>query len=91
MSTTIATLDGKGTFYGMAVIAVITNKGDFNAKQPVRLRPTKYTKVDELVKKKGIPITSYDFPSQRGLDTIIFKSHDNIMSFFKDRTSSDMD
>ena len=74
----------------MGIITVITNKGDFNAKQPRRLRPpTSYTKVDELVKRKGVPITSYDYPSQRGLDTIKFNPYDNIMSFFKYRISSD--
>ena len=31
------------------------------------------------------------FPSQRGLDTILFKPYDDIMSFFKDPISSDMD
>ena len=40
----IATLDGKGTFNGQT------------AKQPMRLRPKSYTKVNELVRKKGIHI-----------------------------------
>ena len=75
----------------MGIITVITNKGDFNAKQLRRLRPTSYTNVDELVERKGVPITSYDYPSQRGLNTIKFKPYDNIMSFFKDRISSEKD
>ena len=87
----IATLDGKGTFHGMGVIAAITNKGHFIARQPMRLRPKSYTKVNELVRRKGIPITSYDFPSQRGLDNIIFKAYDSIMSLFTNHISSDMD
>ena len=60
----IATLDGKGTFHGMGVIAAMTDKGHFIAKQPMRLHPKSYTKVNELVRRKGIPITSYDFPSK---------------------------
>ena len=87
----IATLDGKGTFHGMGVIAAITNKGHFIAKQPMRLRPKSYTKVNELVRRRGIPITSYDFPSERGLDNIIFKAYDSIMSLFTNHISSDMD
>ena len=45
----IATLDGKGTFHGMGMIAAITNKGHFIAKQPMRLCPKSYTKVNKLV------------------------------------------
>ena len=87
----IATLDGKGTFHGMGVIAAITNKGNFIVKQPMRLRPKSYTKVNELVQKKGIHITPYDFRSHCGLDNIIFKPYENIMSFFTNRISFDMD
>ena len=63
----IATLDGKKTFHGMEAIAAITNKGNFIAKQSMYLRRMSYTKVNELVQKKGIPITSNDIPSHRGL------------------------
>ena len=45
----IATLEGKGTFHGKGVIAAITNKDDFIAKQPMRLCPKSYTKVNKLV------------------------------------------
>ena len=34
------------------------------------------------MKKKGIPITSYDFPLQKGLHTIFFESYKNVMSQF---------
>ena len=86
----IASLDGKGIFHGIVVIATTTNKGNFIAKQPIYLRSMSYTKVTKLVRKKGIYITSYDLPSHCGLD-IIFKPYENIMSFFTNCISSDMD
>ena len=72
-------------------IAAKSTKGHFINKQPMHLRLKSYTKVNELVRKKGMPITFYDFPSYRGLDNIIFKRFENIMSFFTNRVSSDMD
>ena len=66
----IATLDRRGTFHGMGVVAAITNKGNFITKQSVRLHPKTYTEVNELVWKKAI--MSYHFPSHCGLDNIIF-------------------
>ena len=72
-------------------IAAITNKDNFIAKQPMRLHAKSYTKVNELIRKKGIHITSYDSPSRCGLGNIIFKPYENIMSFFTNRISSDMD
>ena len=81
----IATLDGMG------IIAVVTNNGTFASKPPVRVRPKKYTKVAELVKKKGIPITSYDFPMQRGLDSIMFKPYENLQALFKTPAANEFD
>ena len=78
----IATLDGHGTFHGMGVIAVTTNKQAHDVEQPLRTRPKMYVKVDELVRKKGIPITSYDFPEERGLDSIVFGSHKDMIASF---------
>ena len=37
-----------------------------------RIYVVKVKLVNELVQKNGIRITSYDFPSHRGLDTLIF-------------------
>ena len=53
-------------------IAAITNKDNFIAKQLMRLHAKSYTKVNELIRKKGIHITSYDSPSRCGLGNIIF-------------------
>ena len=72
-------------------IAAITNKDNFIAKQPMRLHAKSYTKVNELIRKKGIHIKSYDSPSRCGLGNIIFKPYENIMSFFTNLISSDMD
>ena len=68
----VGTLDGHGTFHGMGLIAIVTNIGTFALEQPVRLRPKNYTKVDALVKKKGIPITPYDLfdPNRTSLQAL---------------------
>ena len=65
----------------MGVIAVTTNKQTHDVEQPLRTRPKKYVKVDELVRKKGIPITSFDFPEERGLHSIVFGYKHMIASF----------
>lgn len=78
----VRTLDGHGTFHGMGVIAIVTNTGTFSPEPPVRLRPKTYTKADQLVKKKGIPIMSYDFPNQPGLDSVIFKPYKDFKASF---------
>ena len=48
-------------------------------------------KVGELVKKKGTPITFFDFPFQKGLHTIFFESHKNVMSQFNTPVSITLD
>ena len=73
------TLDGKGTFHGMGVLAIITNKTQ-SKKKILPIRPKKLVKVDQLVKEKGIPILSYDLPNQRGLDSVIFKPYEELLS-----------
>ena len=73
------TLDGKGTFHGMGVLAIITNKVQ-SKKKVSPIRPKKLVKVDQLVKEKGIPILSYDFPHQRGLDSVILKPYEKLIS-----------
>ena len=47
--------------------------------------------VNKLVRKKGIHTMSYDFPSHCGLDSIIFKPYENIMSFFTNHIFSGID
>ena len=58
----------------------ITNNGSLRVNPPLRARPKKHTKVSELVKKKGIPISSYDFPDRRGLEETKFKTYRDITS-----------
>ena len=76
---TVCTLDGRGTFHGMGVMAATTNKGNHQVKEVPRKRLKQYVKADDLVKAKGIPITTYDFPEKRGLDSIIFKSYEDLI------------
>ena len=47
----------------MGVVAAITNKGHFIVKQLMHLLPKSYTNVNELVRKKGLHITSFSIPS----------------------------
>ena len=68
---------------GWVFIAIVTNIGMFTPEPLVCLRPKNYTKVDGLVKKKGIPITPYDFPHQRGLDYVIFKPYKDFKASFE--------
>ena len=69
----VAALDGKGTFHGMGIIAAITNKGQINTQYVIRERPKTMVKVADLIKGKGVPITSYDYLNS-GLETISFQS-----------------
>ena len=63
----------------MGLLAAITNKVHFIVKQLMHLLPKTYANVNELVRKKGLHITSFSV------------SYENIMSFFTIHISSDMD
>jgi len=66
----IATLDGRGSFHGMGIIAVTTNKEHHKIRQANLKRPKSVVKVDDLIKKKGIPILAYDFPSKKNTEVL---------------------
>ena len=70
----VATLDGQGSLHGMGIIAISTPKDGtpLIAKSRVISRQQR-TKVDELVKDKGVPIVQYIGPLERGLSSVIFK------------------
>ncbi len=70
----VATLDGKGTFHGMGIIAVSTPKDGtpLIAKSHVVSRQ-KRIKVNELVKDRGVPIFQYVGPLEKGLASVIYK------------------
>ena len=89
---TVCTLDdGHSMFHGMGVMAATTNKGNHQVKEVPRKRLKQYVKADDLVKAKGIPITTYDFPKKRGLDSIIFKSYEDLIFPFLSTWSSSVD
>ena len=69
----IVTLDGQGTFHGMGVIAISTpnTKTSLTTKLLV-VRRQQCVKVNQLVKDKGVQITSY-FNSSKSLALISFK------------------
>ena len=51
----LATLDGKGTFHGMGIVAAVTPSGSFSQlTQLTRLKKEK--PVAEIVKDSGVPI-----------------------------------
>ena len=74
------------------VIALMMNKNTFNNhKIDTIIRPKKYIKCSELVKNKGIPITAYDYPLKRGLDSLILKPFEELIKSLKVPTYSNID
>ena len=85
----ITTLDGRGAFHEMAVIAVITKKEQ--RREVVRRRQKDWIKVDDLVKNKGIPISTYDFSSVCGLKNTIFESYEKLERIYNENVSVSAD
>lgn len=70
----ISTLDGKGTFHGMGIIASTVNSRGHIIEEIKIKRPQKLLKVDQLsLKATDVPIIDYDFPQQRKFNSILFK------------------
>ena len=63
----VATLDRQGTFHGMGIIAISTAKDHAPLKVQARIISQQYTKVDVLVKDKGVPIVKYADAPKKGL------------------------
>ena len=77
----INTLDGHGAFHGMGLIAIMMNKHTSNDhKIDTIIRPKNYIKCSELVKNKGILITTHDHPLKRGLDSLLLKPFEELLS-----------
>ena len=72
----VAILDGQGTFHGMGIIAISTAKDHAPLKVQLWtwiISRQQYTKVNVLVKDKGVPIVKYvDFP-KKGLASVMYK------------------
>ena len=69
----IVTLDGQGTFHGTGIIAISTPNTETSPATKLQVvRRQHYVKVNQLVKDKGVPITSY-FNSLKSLALISFK------------------
>ena len=45
------------------IIAATTNKGQIYTQHIIREQPKTMVKVVDLIKTKGVPITSYDYPN----------------------------
>ena len=56
----------------MRIMAAIANKGQINTQCVIRERPKSRVKVADLIKRKDVPITSYDYPNSC-LETISFQ------------------
>ena len=70
----VATLDGRGTFHGMGIIAVSTAKNHTPLKVQSRIiSRQQYTKVSMLVEGKGVPILKYTAFPEKGLASVIYK------------------
>ena len=70
----VATLDGQGTFQGMGIIAVSTPKDGTPLTTNSRvITRQQRSKVNELVKDKGVPIFQYIGQPEKGLASVIYK------------------
>ena len=70
----VATLDGRGTFHGMGIIAISTAKYHTPLKVQSRtISRQQYTKVIVLVKDKGVPVVKYVELLEKGLSSVIYK------------------
>ena len=74
----LATLDGKGTFHGMGIIASVTPSGNIEQLKDVK-RLKKRCLVSEVTKHKGVDIVEYDgsdfnqFPQLKSLTSLKVK------------------
>ena len=70
----VGTLDGRGTFHGMGIIAVSspTDNRPLISKSRVITRQRRI-KVEDLTKDKGVPIVQYISQPERGLESMIYK------------------
>ena len=70
----VATLDGRGTFHGMGIIAVSTPSDGVKIVPNSRVVPRqKRKKVNEVVYSKGVPIVQYSSPLEKGLSLVTYK------------------
>ena len=70
----IATLDGRGTFHGMGIIASTVSSREHVIEEIKIKRPQTLLKVDQLTSKSSaVPIVEYNCPEQRKFNTILFK------------------
>lgn len=70
----VGTLDGQNTFHGMGIIAVSTPEGSVPLVSPSRvIQRKKRSKVNDVVKDKGVPIIQYISPHEKGLNSLIYK------------------
>jgi len=69
----VATLDGKGTFHGMGIIAVSTRTAQQSEGVKARaIRRLKRRCVRDVVINRGVPILQYNLPERQGLSTLSF-------------------
>ena len=70
----VATLDGQGTFHGMGILAISTAKDHAPLKvQSQIISRRHYTKVNVLVRDKGVPIVKYADAPKKGLSSVMYK------------------
>ena len=69
----VATLDGQGTFHGIGILAISTAKDHAPLKvQSWIISRQQYTKVNVLVKDKGVPIVKHADAPKKGLSSIMY-------------------
>ena len=70
----VATLSGEGTFHGMGIIAILTPKDKMHlVKTSHSISRQQRLKVSEFLNDKGVLITQYVNPPEKGLASMIYK------------------
>jgi len=85
----VATLDGKGTFHGMGLIAVSTKTEAWSANLRRRaVNRVKRTNVMDVVNRKGVPIVQYHLPEKQGLSALAFNPICHLQTTFGSKPRS---
>ena len=70
----VATLSGEGTFHGIGIIAISTSKDKMHlVKISHSISRQQHLKVSEFLNDKGVSITQYLSPPEKGLASMIYK------------------
>ena len=76
----IVTLDGKGSFHEMGIIASPVSSRDHIIEEIKIKQPQKFLKADEIISKaSSVPITEYNFSGQRKFESVYFNTSNELL------------